>query len=139
MVENEKQRERPTKIEVKLEELMIMRVSQEKGGGASAAFLEDKKESAKPPVMTWKNDSEDYQEYLQLHTAENLENGGKFREQEQKAIKLQKDNRSTKPGNPVTDPKFEMRLPTCPPPKFSGANVDYIPWKRTYEVTMGIS
>ena len=37
------------------------------------------------------------------------------------------------------DPKSAMRLPTCPPPKFSGANVDYIPWKRTWEVTMGKS
>jgi hypothetical protein len=47
--------------------------------------------------------------------------------------------RSTKSGNPITDPKSAMRLPTCPPPKFSGANVDYIPWKRTWEVTMGKS
>ena len=36
--------------------------------------MEDNKESAKPPVMTWKKDSEDYQEFLQLRTAENLEN-----------------------------------------------------------------
>ena len=49
------------------------------------------------------------------------------------------DNRSTKIGNPVTDTKSEMRIITCPPLKFSGANVDYIPWKRAWEVTMGIS
>ena len=47
--------------------------------------------------------------------------------------------RSTKSGNPITDPKSAMRLPTCPPPKFSGANADYIPWKRTWEVATGKS
>jgi hypothetical protein len=144
MVEDEKQWDWLTEIEAKLEELMSMRVSPEKGGGASAntAFMEDKRESAKPPVMTWKKDIVYYKEFLQLQTAANLENENKFREQEEKAIKLQKqlDNmRSTKSGNPVTDPKSAMRLPTCPPPKFSGANVDYIPWKRTWEVTMGKS
>ena len=57
-----------------LAEAMVENEKQEKGGGASAAFMEDNKESAKPPVMTWKKDSEDYQEFHQLRTAENLEN-----------------------------------------------------------------
>ena len=39
--------------------------------------------------------------------------------------------------NPITDPKSAKRLTTCPPPKFSGDNIDYIPWKRTWEATMG--
>ena len=132
MVEDEKQWDWLTDIEAKLEELMIMRVSPEKGGGASAntAFLEDKKEGATvqvPYPKSWKKDSADYQEFLQLQTDANLENEKKFREQEEKALKLQQqlDNlRSTKPNNPVADPKSAMRLPTCPPPKFSGANVD---------------
>ena len=54
-------------------------------------------------------------------------------------MQKQLDNRSTTLGNPVTDTKPEMRLITCPPPKFSGANIDYIPWKTKLEVTMGIS
>ena len=37
----------------------------------------------------------------------------------------------------VTDPKAAMRLPTCPPPKYNGVNLDYIPWKRLWAVTMG--
>ena len=58
---------------------MIMRVSPEKGGGASAntAFMEDKKEGTTvqvPYPKSWKKDSADYQEFLQLQTAANLEN-----------------------------------------------------------------
>ena len=66
-VEDEKQWDWLTEFEAKLEELMIMRVSQAKGGGASAntAFMEDKKESAKPQVMIWKKHSADNQEFLQ--------------------------------------------------------------------------
>ena len=130
MVEDEKQWDWLTEIEAKLEELMMMRVSPEKGADANNAFLEDKKEAAKfqvPYPKSWKKDSADYQEFLQLQTAANLENEKKFREQEEKALKLQQqlDNlRRTKPNNPVTDPKSAMQLPTCPRPKFSGANVD---------------
>ena len=47
--------------------------------------------------------------------------------------------RSTKSDKPITDPKSALRLPRCPTQKFSGANVDYIPWKRTWEVTIGKS
>ena len=81
----------------------------------------------------WRKDGEDYQEFLQLQTAANIETEKKLKEQEDKAIKLQQQfdsMRSTRSGNPITDPKSAMRLPTCPPPKFSGANVDYIPWKK---------
>jgi hypothetical protein len=115
--------------------LMIMKVSPEKGGGANAdnGFMEGK---MKP------NDGADYHKFLRIQTAANMETEKKLREQEDKATKLEQqlDNmRSTKSGNPITDPKSAMRLPTFPPPKFTGANVDYIPWKRTWEVTMGKS
>ena len=43
-------------------------------------------------------------------------------------------SRSSKTG---TDPKAAMRLPTCPPPKFNGIKLDYIPWKRLWAETMG--
>ena len=78
MVEDEKQWDWLTAIADKLEELIIMTVSPEKGRGASAnnAFIEDNKETAKPRAMyyPWKKDSADYQEFLQLQTAANLEN-----------------------------------------------------------------
>ena len=93
LVEDEKQWDWLTEIEAKLEELMMMRVSPEKGADANNAFLEDKKEAAKfqvPYPKSWKKDSADYQEFLQLQTAANLENEKKFREQEEKALKLQK-------------------------------------------------
>jgi hypothetical protein len=51
----------------------------------------------------------------------------------------QLDNKSTKIGYPVTDTKSEIRIIGCTPPTFSGADVEYIPWKRTWEKTMGIS
>ena len=85
-----------------------------------------------------KRNREDYEEVLRSKTKDRE----RFKTHEEKLSKLQQeaDNmRSTKSDNPVTDPKSAMRLPTCPPPKFSGANVDYIPWKRTWEVTMGKS
>ena len=41
------------------------------------------------------------------------------------------------PKTGQTDPKAAMRLPTCPPPKFTGINLDYIPWKRLWGETMG--
>ena len=39
----------------------------------------------------------------------------------------------------LKDPRSAMRLPVCPPPKFSRETVDYIPWKRFWKVTMGTS
>jgi hypothetical protein len=117
------------------EELMIMKVSSEKRGGANAdnAFKEEKMEP---------KDGADYHEFLRVQTAANMETEKKLSEQEDKSSKLEQqlDNmRSTKSGKPITDPKSAMRLPTCPPPMFTRANVDYIPWKRTWEVTMGKS
>jgi hypothetical protein len=64
-------------IESKLKELMIMRVSPEKRGGASAnnGFMEEKMEPSNSREMyyQWKKDGADYQEFLQLQTAANLE------------------------------------------------------------------
>jgi hypothetical protein len=40
-------------------------------------------------------------------------------------------------GKEGTDPKAAMRLPTSPPYKFNGINLDYIPWKCLWAETMG--
>ena len=42
--------------------------------------------------------------------------------------------RSTKSDNPITD---TIRLAACPQAKFSSANSDYIPYKRTWRFTLG--
>jgi hypothetical protein len=72
MVEDEKQWDWLLEIESKLEELMIMRVSPEKGGGASAdnGLMEEKMEPRSPREMfyPWKKDGADYQEFLQRQT-----------------------------------------------------------------------
>ena len=88
--------------------------------------------------MTWKRNSEDYKEFLRLQTKANI----RFKTHEEKVSKLQTqmdDLRSTKSDSLLKDPRSAMKLPTCPPPKFSGETVDYIPWKRIWKVTMGTS
>ena len=136
LAEDENQWEWLLEIESKLEELMIMKISPEKGGGKNGnnVFKEERMEP---------KDGADYHEFLRIQTAANMETEKKLRGQEEKSAELEQiimnNMRSSKSGNPITDPKSAMRLPTCPPPKFTGENVDYIPWKWTWEVTMGQS
>ena len=66
----------------------------------------------------------DYTEFLRLQTTANMEQDRKLREQKEKTLQLQQQLENMKisrSGNPVTDPKSAMRLPTCPPPKFNGS------------------
>ena len=53
--------------------------------------MEEKMEPRSPrkKFIPWKTHDADYQEFLQLQTVANLETEKKFREQEDKAIKLQ--------------------------------------------------
>jgi hypothetical protein len=76
MEDDEKQWDWITKIESKLEELMIMRVSPEMVGGASTnnASIEDNKEVANPNFYDQlKKGSTDYKEFLQFQTMANKE------------------------------------------------------------------
>jgi hypothetical protein len=85
--------------------------------------------------------SEDYQKVLRLQKEEK-ELSRSFQTNEEKFSTLQTrmdDMRSSESDNPVKDLKAALRLPTCHPPKFSGDNIDYMPWKRTWEVTIGKS
>ena len=64
----------------------------------------------------------------ELHRAQEQAefNRKRFKTHEEKLSKIQQGidrMKNTKSENPITDPKSAMRLPTCPPPKFSGANV----------------
>ena len=80
----------------------------------------------------------DLTQQLQSQAAANRELEQKFLEQEirEQDTRDQLANlRVQKTGQ--TDPKAAMRLPTCPPPKFTGINLDYIPWKRLWGETMG--
>ena len=62
---------------------MIMRLSPEKGGGANAdtGFMEEKMEPCSPRDMfyPWRKDGADYQEFLQLQTAANIETEKKLK------------------------------------------------------------
>ena len=35
-----------------------------------------------------------------------------------------------------TDGKAALKLPACPPGKFTGSIEDYLPWKRQWKATM---
>ena len=68
--------------------------------------------------------------HLQSQAAANRELEQKFQAQEAREQETREQLANLKlPKTGQTDPKAAMRLPTCPPPKFTGVNLDYIPWK----------
>ena len=77
LAEDENQWEWLLEIESKLEELMIMKISPEKGGGENRnnGFKEERMEP---------KDGADYHEFLRIQTAANMETEKKLRIQERK-------------------------------------------------------
>jgi hypothetical protein len=95
--------------------------------------------ASKPPDKAGSQQTmkEDYQKMLRLQEKEK-ELRRSYQANEERISKLQMqvvDMRSTESDNLVKDPKSAMRLP----PGFSGINIDYMPWKRTWDATMGKS
>jgi hypothetical protein len=99
--------------------------------------------ASKPPDMAGSQEtmSEDYQKILRLQEKEKeLQWSYKANEEKISTLQIQMDDmRSTESDILVKDTKSALRLPTCPPTKFSGVKIDYMPWKRTWEATMGKS
>ena len=79
--------------------------------------------------------------FISLQAATNLENERRLLEQKAISDKLQQQLDSMRQGGgmtrSVTDNKAALRLPTCPPPKFDGLNLNYLNWKRLWTTTMG--
>jgi hypothetical protein len=99
--------------------------------------------ATKPPDMAGSQQSmsEDLQKILRLQEKEK-ELRRSFQTNEEKFSTLQmqmEDMRSNESDNLVKDPKSALRLPVCHPPIFSGKTVDFIPSKRNWKATMGVS
>ena len=84
-------------------------------------------------------------DFLMVQSVSNQETERKLREQEAKSKVLEARLAAISQGSPAdtqtgkTDTKSALRLPTCPPVKFTGEIVDYLPWKRQWMATMGKS
>ena len=118
-------------IEGKLDELSILKVSPEKEIQVvlDTGFRE-------PREGNTPRGDRSYEEFLYLQTKANKETERKLQDQQKESKRLAEelaalkvDNKNKEPDL-QTDKKAALRLPTCPPQKFSGEIVDYIPWKN---------
>ena len=114
-----------------------MRDSPEKAASRNAGYTEPKSE----PRFGGKT----LADFLMVQAVANQETEKKFREQEAKSKALEDRLAAINLGGTAdtqtvkTDTKSALRLPTCPPGKFTGEIVDYLPWKRQWLATMGKS
>ena len=134
--------DRLTELEAKMEELLILKDSPEKEAkkeNLDNAFSKERK------VGEFSKDAQGLQEFLRLQAQQNLETERKLKVQEDESGRMAQELAALRlVKNPQTqglhkDSKSALRLPTCPPVKFSGDVVDYLPWKRQWQATMGKS
>ena len=126
-----------TEVEARLEELQMLKDSPEKPPSLNDGFTEPNV----PPRFGGKT----LADFLMTQTISNQDIGRQLKEQEAKSKALedrlaalgQGGQTVTQPAK--TDTKSALRLPTCPPVKFTGEIVDYLPWKRQWMATMGKS
>ena len=127
-------------VQGKLEELLIMKDSPSKKENMDNAFMEDHKGgfTREPVGMAL---------FLQEQAEANRKTELLLKAQEDKYMKMEDELKKLKLGGKQpglvdtvkTDAKSMMRLPSCQPPKFTGENIEYLPWKRQWLATMGKS